>query len=387
MQYRKFGKLDWGVSALGFGCMRLPTIGGDTANIDQEKTTEMIRTAVDGGVNYFDTAYVYHDEQSEVALGKALEDGYRERVRIATKLPIWKVDKTADFDRMLNEELKRLQTSVIDFYLMHALNQASWDKILDLGLLKRAEAAIADGRIRYLGFSFHDQLDVFKEIVDGYDNWTFCQIQYNYMDTEFQAGKAGLDYASEKGLAVVIMEPLRGGKLAAKLPATQPFWDTAKKKRSPVDWSLQWLWSQPEVALVLSGMSTLEQVQQNLVSADESRVGLLNTDELALVDRVHDALKGLSPIPCTLCEYCLPCPYGVNIPRNFDYYNRAAMYNDLDGIRAGYKNNIPDEDKAAACIQCDECLPKCPQNIAISSWMPVVEDVLGNDQPYVTSLE
>lgn len=386
MQYRKFGKLDWRVSVLGFGCMRLPVFEGDSGNIDQEKATEMIRRAVDAGLNYLDTAYVYHDQKSEIALGKALEDGYRERVRIATKLPIWMVGKTEDFDTFLNEELKRLQTDVIDFYLMHGLTQERWKKVQELDLLKKAETAIADGRIRHLGFSFHDNLNVFKQIVDGYSGWTFCQIQYNYMDINFQAGREGLRYAAEKGLAVVIMEPLRGGKLAADLPAAQPIWESAEKKRKPADWALQWLWSQPEVSLVLSGMSTLDQVDENLESAENSRIGLLNEKELMLVSEVRETLSGLSPIDCTSCEYCLPCPSGVNIPRIFEHYNRVAMFDDLESTRSQYKKFVEDDQKAVNCIQCEECVPKCPQNIPISTWMPVIDDVLGNDQPYVKSV-
>lgn len=381
MQYRKFGKLDWKVSALGFGFMRLPIIGGDTGNIDQEKTNEMIRHAIDAGLNYVDTAYVYHNQKSEIALGKALQGGYREKVRIATKLPIWLVENSDDFDRMLEEELKRLQTDHVDFYLMHSLDQGKWEKIHKLGLLKKAEAALADGRIRYLGFSFHDKLDVFKQIVDGYP-WTFCQIQYNFMDVNFQAGKAGLQYAADKGLAVVIMEPLRGGRLAADLPAARPIWAQAKKQRTPAGWALQWLWNQPEVSVVLSGMGTLQQVKENLASAERSRVGLLNTDELALYEEVRETLVKLSPIGCTACEYCLPCPNGVNIPQIFDHYNRIAMYDDLEGIRAQYKLFMADDHKAANCIQCGECLSKCPQGLPISDWMPVIDGVLSMGKPF-----
>ena len=387
MQYRKFGNLDWQVSALGFGCMRLPIIGNDAGNIDQEKTTEMIRAAVEAGVNYFDTAYLYHEQKGEKALGIALQGGYRERVRIATKLPVVIVEKTDDFDRMLDEELERLQTDVIDFYLMHSINEEKWEKIQRLGLLKKAEAAVADGRIRYIGFSFHDRLEVFKRIIDGYDNWTFCQIQYNYMDVNFQAGREGLHYAADKGLPVVIMEPLRGGKLAAEIPAVKPIWDSAPIKRTPVDWALQWLWSQPEVSVVLSGMSTLKQVQENIASADRSRIGLLSAEELAIVDKVRETLLGLSPIDCTRCEYCLPCPQGVNIPRVFDYYNRAAIYGNLDEVRSAYRQNVDDAEKAGNCIQCEECLPKCPQQLPISEWMPVIEDVLVYNYPYRTSLD
>ncbi len=386
MEYRKFGKLDWKVSALGFGCMRLPIIDGKMGNIDQPKVNEMVHFAINNGVNYFDTAYVYHDQKSEAALGQALQGGYREKVRIATKLPIWLVNETADFDRMLNEQLERLQTKTIDFYLLHALNSDSWSKIKKLGLLKRAEAAKADGRIRYIGFSFHDNLDTFKQIVDGYDAWDFCQIQYNYMDIDFQAGTEGLQYAASKGLAVVIMESLRGGKLAADLPAARPLWDTAAQKRTPADWAFQWLWNQPEVAVALSGMGTLEQVQENIASANKSGIESLKSEELALIGKVREVIKSLSPIPCTACEYCLPCPNGVNIPRNFEVYNQAAMYNSVEGSREEYRLWIADAEKAANCIQCDECLSKCPQQIAISTWMPVVEEVLGLNRPFVKSI-
>lgn len=386
MQYRKFGKSDWRGSALGFGCMRLPTIDENSGNIDQDKVTEMILTAVEAGVNYFDTAYVYHDQKSEVALGKALEGVYRDGIRIATKSPIWMVNQADDFDRFLDQQLQRLQTDHIDFYLLHALNRDSWDKIQRLDLLHRAEAAKADGRIRCLGFSFHDKSDVFYQILDGYPAWDFCQIQYNYMDVDFQAGTAGLKYAASKGLGVVIMESLRGGKLASDLPATRPLWAMAERQRTPADWALQWLWNQPEVSLALSGMSTLEQVKQNIASAEVSGVNSLTSEDLAIVDQVRQVIQSLSPIPCTACEYCLPCPNGVNIPRNFEAYNQVAMYSALDDSRRTYQYWIPDDQKAAACIQCEECLSKCPQQIPISSWLPVVGEVLGLNRAYVSSL-
>jgi len=386
MHYRKFGKLDWQASALGFGCMRLPTIDGKSGNIDQEKVTKMIHRAVEAGVNYFDTAYVYHDQQSENALGKALEDGYRQQVRIATKSPIWLIKESADFDRLLDQQLRRLQTDKIDFYLLHSVDHNSWEKIQRLGLLRRAEAAKIDGRIGCLGFSFHDKLETFNQIVDGYGAWDFCQIQYNYLDVDFQAGTAGLRHAASKGLAVVVMESLRGGKLAADLPATRPLWHSASRQRKPADWALQWLWNQPEVTLALSGMNTLDQVEENIASANISGVGQLTADEIGLIDKVREVLKSLSPIPCTSCEYCLPCPNGVNIPRNFDAYNQAAMFAALDDSRKAYKYWIPDDQKASACIQCDECRTKCPQQIPISTWLPVVEEVLGLNRDYVKSL-
>jgi predicted aldo/keto reductase-like oxidoreductase len=386
MQYRKFGNLDINVSALGFGCMRLPIIDGKSANIDQPEATRIIRHAIDQGVNYFDTAYGYHDRNSEIAVGKALLDGYRQRVNLATKLPVWLVNETADFDRLLNEQLGKLQTDHVDFYLFHALNKDSWKKVVDLNLLSRAEAALADGRIRHIGFSFHDTLDVFKQIVDGYAHWSMCQIQYNYMDINNQAGTEGLQYVASKGLGVVVMEPLLGGKLARHIPALEPIWDTAVVKHTPADWALQWLWSQPEVSLALSGMSTMQQLEENLASGSTVQAGQLSEDEMTMIATVRETLNTLSPIPCTKCEYCLPCPNGVNIPRNFDVYNQGAMYHDHENARRGYKHWIPDDAKAAQCIQCQECEDKCPQKINISQWMPVVEEVLGMDRPYVMHL-
>ena len=386
MQYRKIGKLDWKASALGFGCMRLPVIDDDVAHIDQPMTTKMIRHAIDEGLNYVDTAYMYHDGKSETAVGIALKDGYREKVMLASKSPVWLIKEPDDYDRLLDEQRERLQVETIDFYLMHSLDSKNWKIVREMNLIERAEEARADGRIRYIGFSFHDNLELFKEIVDAYDGWDFCQIQYNYMDTEFQAGRAGLHYAAERGLGVIVMEPLRGGRLTKDLPALRPIWSGVADERTPADWALQWLWSQPEVSLALSGMSTMDQVRENLASADASQVGLLSMEELKVIDRVRATMESLSPIDCTQCGYCMPCPHGVNIPLNFEVYNRVAMYDYLGGGKWDYANRIPEREKAANCIQCEECLPKCPQNIEISTWMPVVDDVLANDAPYQTSV-
>ncbi|NLG98743.1 MAG: aldo/keto reductase [Chloroflexi bacterium] len=386
MQYRKFGKLDWQVSALGFGCMRLPILEGKSGNINQSEAARMIHYAIDQGVNYIDTAYGYHEKMSEVMVGKALQGGYRQKVRLATKLPVWLVEESADFDKLLNEQLGKLQTDYVDFYLFHAMNRNSWEKVLRLNLLERAEAAVADGRVRHIGFSFHDTLDVFKEMIDGYDKWDFCQIQYNYVDVENQAGTAGLKYAASKGLAVVIMEPLLGGKLARDIPALEPIWNSAPEKRTPADWALQWLWNQPEVSVVLSGMSTMQQVEENIASASASGVGSLSPEAVEMINTVRETLNTLSPIPCTKCEYCLPCPNGVNIPRNFAVYNEGAMYHDHESARNTYKNWVKEEENASHCLQCQECESKCPQKIAISDWMPVIDEVLGLGRPYVFSV-
>jgi predicted aldo/keto reductase-like oxidoreductase len=376
MQYRTFGKLDWKPSALGFGAMRLPILNNDPAQIDEAEATRMVRYAIDHGVNYVDTAYPYHRENSERFLGRALQEGYRQRIRLATKLPCWKVEQPADFDRYLDEQLAKLQTQYIDFYLLHSLNAETWPKVRDHGVLAWAERALADGRIRYLGFSFHDKVEVFQEIVDASDLWTFCQIQYNLMDVEEQAGTKGLQYAAGKGLAVVIMEPLRGGALARNIPpAVQAFWDSAPVRRAPADFALQWLWNQPEVSLVLSGMSTMEQVEQNVASADRSGPGTLTTEEVALVGRVREAYQALCAVPCTACKYCLPCPQEVAIPDVFEIYNGLLMFGDEERSRMFY-GWLDDGTRADACIECGECLEKCPQHIDIPDWLKKAHEVL-----------
>ena len=375
MQYRTFGRLDWRVSALGFGCMRLPTKGRHE-DIDEPAATRMLRYAIDHGLNYVDTAYPYHGGNSERFLGRALQDGYREKVRLATKLPTWLVKASEELDRYLNEQLERLQTTHIDFYLLHSLNQDSWHKVRDLGVLPWAEGAIADGRIRYLGFSFHDKYEVFKEIVDGYNGWDFCQIQYNYMNEDVQAGTKGLKYAAGRGLAVVVMEPILGGGLATPPQAIQELWDTAAKRRTPADWALQWLWNKSEVSVVLSGMSTMEQVRQNVESASNSGIDIVTEDELALIGKVREAYEGLKRISCTKCGYCMPCPNGVDIPLNFEIYNDAVRFDQMDRARKRYPNRVPEGARADACVQCRECEEECPQGIQISEWMPRVHEEL-----------
>jgi predicted aldo/keto reductase-like oxidoreductase len=380
MQYRPFGKLDWRVSALGFGCMRLPTLDGDSSKINEPEARKMLYYAIDHGVNYVDTAYGYHGGNSELFLGRALKGQYRDKIRLATKLPCWLVKTAQDFDRLLNEQLQKLQTKHIDFYLLHSLSKSSWTKVRDLGVLEWAQNPLADGRIGYLGFSFHDKYEVFQEIVDAYD-WTFCQIQYNYMDIEEQAGSKGLQYAAAKGLAMVIMEPIMGGFLANPPQPILELWDTAARKRTPADWALQWVWNQPEVSVVLSGMSTREQVKENVASAQASGGNVLTEEELALIARVRERYRELRPIPCTQCEYCLPCPNDVNIPHNFKLYNDGLVYGTLARVRDLY-SWMEKPARAESCLQCQECEEKCPQSIAISEWMPIVHEVLGEGKPY-----
>jgi predicted aldo/keto reductase-like oxidoreductase len=385
MQYRKFGKLEWKVSALGFGAMRLPVNGTDQASVNESESIQMIRYAIDHGVNYVDTAWFYHSGQSERVVGKALKDGYRNKIKLATKLPARIIEKAEDFDRFFNEQLERLQTNKLDFYLLHGLNSQSWPKIRDLGVLRWAEKKIADGCFDYLGFSFHDNYDTFKKIVDDYDNWTFSQVQYNYVDVNNQAGRRGVEYAAGKGLAVVVMEPIRGGRISRKPPEkVAKVWGDALQKRSQAEWALLWVWNQPEVAVALSGMSTMEQVVENVAVAERSKPGILTSDELALIDRVREAYQSSTPIPCTACGYCMPCPNGVEIPRTFEMYNEAMVYGGIRQIRSRYQGQGPGglkkEQRADQCIECGECLEACPQKIPIPDWLKKAHDLFGSTQ-------
>ena len=388
MQYRKFGKLDWKVSALGFGAMRLPVQDDDkniphlfNSNIDGAQTKQMIQYAVDNGVNYLDTAYPYHAGKSEVIVGEVLKNGYREKIKLATKMPTWAINTLDDCDRFLNEQLERLQTDHLDFYLLHALNKDRWPVLQDLGVLKWAEDKMASGQFSYLGFSFHDDLETFKKIVDGYDNWTLCQIQYNFMDTEFQAGTEGLRYAAQKGLAVVIMEPLRGGQVTKEPPnSVKTIWDSAPVKRSPADWALQWVWNQPEVSVVLSGMSSMQHVIENVESAKQSGVNTLTDEELSIIEKVADEYRALCPIPCTGCSYCIPCPNNVDIPHVLALYNDAMMYDDPATSRFRYGVVTSPEKRADNCVECNECEEKCPQEIEIVEWLKKCHEFLMPDE-------
>jgi hypothetical protein len=362
MKYRKFGKLDWKVSALGFGAMRLPILNEDYAKIDESQAIPMIRYAVDHGVNYIDSAWGYHRGMSEVIVEKALRDGYREKVKVATKLPCPEVHAAEDFDRFLNEQLARLNNR-IDFYLLHGLNKMLWAKVRDLGVMKWAERQQADGRIGHLGFSFHDNFDVFKEIIDAYDNWTLAQIQYNFMDEQNQAGTKGLEYAHKKGLAVVVMEPIRGGRLARPPEKVVQLWASAPVQRTPAEWALRWVWNHPEVSTVLSGMGSMQQVMENVASAEHSQPYNLTADEVALIGRVRDAYLS-NGISCTSCRYCMPCPNNVEIPRIFSFYNEAMMYGDSGRPRREY-TRLKAEQRADNCTKCEQCVEKCPQQLAI----------------------
>ena len=378
MQYRKFGPLDWKASALGFGAMRLPVLNGDSKQIDEALATEMIRHAIDSGVNYVDTAYSYHGGESEKVVGRILKDGYREKVKLATKMPSWLVKERADFDRLLEEQMKKLDVDHLDFYLLHTLNAQYWQTYQDLDIFSWAEKRMSEGLFDHLCFSFHDDYPVFESIVKGYDNWTMAQIQYNYMDINEQAGLKGLQLAADRGLAVVVMEPLRGGRLASPTPPQPVAEALAKSVRdwTPAEWAFHWVWNQPEVSMALSGMSTLEQVEQNLATASETSVGILTEQDHAAIAEIQKAYESLAPIPCTKCEYCLPCPNGVAIPTVFEIYNQSVMYGDLREGWWAYQGQLKANVGADNCIACGECEAACPQQIEIIDWLATVHEKL-----------
>ena len=273
MKYRQFGKLDWKGSILGFGVMRLPLIDGDPSHVNEEEAINMIHYAIDNGVNYIDTGYFYHNGESERVVGRALKNGYKEKVKVATKMPLVIVNSAADFDRLFDEQLRRMDMPKIDFYLLHGLSANSWHRLRDLGIINWAEKKIVQGYFDYFAFSFHDEYAAFKEIVDSYDNWVFAQVLYNYMDVNLQAGIRGIKYANSKNLGVVVMEPIRGGVLTKKPPeSVAKVWESAPRQMSLAEWALQWIWNQPEISVVLSGMSNMKQVQENIASAERSDV-------------------------------------------------------------------------------------------------------------------
>jgi predicted aldo/keto reductase-like oxidoreductase len=370
VEYRSFGKLDWKPSALGFGTMRLPTVGNDPAQVNEAETIKLIRYAIDHGVNYIDSAFTYHDGNSEATIGKALSGKYRQKTKIATKMPVYQVQTKEDLDRILDLQMKRLQTHFIDFYLFHSLNKMLWQKVKDLDMIGWAERQVAKGRLGYLGFSFHDELEVFKEIVDSYDNWTISQIQYNYLSEKYQAGREGLKYAASKGLAVVIMEPLAGGMLAVNPPAQiQKELTKTLVQRTPVDWALQWIWSQPEVSLALSGMNALQQVIDNVDSACKSAPNTLSAKEIKLLQRASQLYNKCGYIGCTKCRYCSHCSQNIDIPSALAFLNQYSTMpknpKTEAKIKQEYAQAVPQARRASNCISCGHCEAVCPQHLPV----------------------
>ncbi len=375
MQYRDFGKTGVKVSPLGFGMMRLPT--DENGNVNEAEAIATLREAIDSGLNYVDTAFNYHGGNSEKVTGKALLDGYREKVYLATKAPVWMFKSGDDFDTLLDKQLQRLQTDHIDMYMLHSMNAIAFEKkVMRYGVLDRLIRARESGKIRYIGFSFHDKIDVFKNICDSF-NWDFCQIQLNYLDTKYQAGLEGLKYAASKGMAISIMEPLRGGFLANVPPAVKDVF--AKTGRSAAEWGLDYLWNMPEVSVVLSGMSTAEQMRKNIKYAQRSSVGMLDGDGEKVIEKAQEIFASFDTVPCTGCSYCLPCPKGVGIPYNFVVYNNYKTGNDFESEKKRYNEWIPMFGrKASGCVACGKCEEICPQHIKISDMLKTVVKTFEN---------
>ncbi len=367
------------LSALGFGAMRLPLKGQD---VDVERAIEQIRYAIDNGVNYVDSAPPYHNGESEKVVGKALRDGYREKVKIATKLTPFLLGKAEDMGKMLSGQLLKLQTDHIDYYLLHGLEEESWKKLQGFGVLEFLERAKAEGQVVNVGFSFHGSLETFKEIIDAND-WVMCQILFNFLDEKLQAGVSGLRYAASKNVAVMVMEPLRGGALAGNLPKeVRQIYARAKVKRSAAEWGLRWVWNHPEVTVALSGMNDEAQVVENIKVAETAFPGSMKPGELAVVRRVAESYRRLMKVPCTGCQYCMPCPSGVNIPSNFRIYNDYCMFGDEQKSRATYGMMLMGglggkRSDASLCKECGQCVERCPRHVAIPELLKSVCSDLG----------
>ena len=388
MKYWKMGSLDWKVSALGFGCMRLPPRRINRFRAKTDESIRIIQHGIDLGINYVDTAWPYHLGDSEKILGKALKDGYRERVKLVTKFPIFLAPRIVRFDSCLKTQLKRLKTDYLDIYLFHSLDRGQFEKMKRLGLLDKMEEAKEEGLIKHIGFSFHDTLPVFKEIIDHYP-WDMAQIQFNYMDTAIQATTEGLKYAYSKGIAVVVMEPLKGGKLVNPPKDALDVMKSSEINRTPIDWALQFLWNRPEIATVLSGMGSQQMVDENCESADRSGINSLSKTENDIVSKVAEIFRKNILVPCTACNYCIPCPRGVDIPGNFAILNNRSMESSrirrfMLGRRYGkFAKTSTKVDKdnpngnASVCDNCAKCIEKCPQHIEIPTELKKTHAILG----------
>jgi predicted aldo/keto reductase-like oxidoreductase len=367
MQYIPFGNLGFDVSRFGIGCMRLPTIKNKKGKnqIDEEKSIFMIRHGIDHGVNYIDTAWPYHGGYSESLVGKALADGYRERVYLATKSPSWLIHKYEDFESFLDRQLDKLKTDHIDFYLLHALNRDRWPQLKEIGCLRFLDEMVKKGKIKYPAFSFHDNYETFTDIIDGYD-WKMAQIQMNLLDENAQATLKGLTYAGKKGVPVVVMEPLKGGKLALDdNPDIRSIYDQYPVKRSSVAWAFRWLYRLPEVTAVLSGVSSLDQLKENLEIFDKVDMSPLSEEESAIYKQVQEYYRKRVRVDCTACRYCVPCPQRIAIPDIFTHYNGSYMYNDFGWPIMQYNNALKERTGADACVECGACESQCPQHIPI----------------------
>ena len=364
MKYRKFENIDQPASLFGLGCMRFNGEASGDSTIDEEKAIRLIRQAIDGGVTYLDTAFVYLSQTSETVLGKALLDGYRDKVTIATKMPLAHVHNYEEMEALLEEELRKLQTDHIDYYLMHGINKKTWEQFKEIGAPQFFEDKKKEGKIRYKCFSFHGEYDEFEYILKDYD-WDMVQIQYNFMDINNQAGTKGLKLAGEMGIPVVIMEGLLGGKLSKAPQDVQALYDAFPVKRSPVEWAFRWLANNPEIMTILSGCNEAEQIADNLRIFDSVDAGIMTEEEMELIARVRDTYNARTKIGCTGCRYCMPCPGGVNIPRVFEAWNECSLFDQK--AEENWNNNMlkKNEETPDKCLKCGKCMKACPQHLNI----------------------
>ena len=365
MKYAKFPGTDITVSRLGFGCMRLPTLDTEDRPIDRPEAIRCLRYAIDNGLTYVDTAYPYHGGDSEVLVGEALRDGYRDKVTLTTKLPLWAVNETADMERILDTQLKRLNLDHVDFYLAHAVHDDSFNKVVSLGLFEFLDKMKRKGKIRYAGFSFHDNAEVFKKVLNSYP-WSLVQVQMNILDENNQATMKGIEYAGSKGIGVVIMEPLRGGSLVRNVPeSVLKLYDAMPVKRTPAAWAFRYLYDRPEIVTILSGMSAFEQVDENLKIFEEADANCASPEEKQLFRDVRAAYEARVRIGCTGCAYCQPCPRGVRIPDIFRAYDNAAIFDSFGPFFGRYQRDWTEN----VCVKCGKCEKACPQHLHIRDWL------------------
>lgn len=360
MEYRAMEKLGVSPSLLGFGCMRFPL--DEKGNIDETEAEKMIDKAIAAGVNYLDTAYPYHNGDSEPFLGRVIKKYNREDLYLATKLPIWNVKTLDDAKRLFNEQLERLDVDYVDFYLLHCLDKEKWQTVLDLDIIPYLEKMQQEGRIRHFGFSFHDDFETFKTILT-YRKWDFCQIQYNYVDTDIQAGDRGYELTKELDIPLVIMEPVKGGSLATLPDSVTTLFREYHPNQSVPSWALRWVASKSNVKVVLSGMSTMEQVDDNLKTFGNFKP--LSLKEKSIVAQVSSIIRERTKNGCTGCAYCMPCPFGVNIPQNFKIWNELSMYNNKAHTKQAYYVELDEAARADMCQKCGKCEEVCPQGISI----------------------
>ncbi|MGL4669343.1 MAG: aldo/keto reductase [Methanobacteriaceae archaeon] len=380
MQYRELGTTGEKVSVLGFGAMRFPTINGKNSQINEKEAFEMLNFSYDNGINYFDTAYPYHGEGindggvSEPIIGEFLNTITRKKVNVATKLPCWLIEKKEDMDFYLDQQLKRLDIDKIDFYLLHSIKEKYWRNLEKLDVLEFLDSAKSSGKCKYIGFSFHDSFDLLLEVMDSYD-FDIVQTQLNYVDEGYQAGINGLRYIDSMDIGSVIMEPLRGGNLVNNLPPdVQKIWDESSVNKTPVDLALSYLWDMKEVDLVLSGMSSLEQVKENIEIANKSQANSLTDAERELINDLSSAYYHRIEFRCSDCGYCMPCPQGVNIPKCIENYNNAVMLDNPQSSFLSYFSFLGENERADSCNGCGNCEFACPQMIDIPKALKKVKE-------------